>query len=129
MKQYTTCAPRAIACTISPIAFDADPIFPQVQQHIAAERIRALRTGQLLWSKQTPHHQQQGQQEQQGSRRSNAIITQTRLGMKPAVGDKASTPWAQLPQEELDQKLAAASSRYIAMAASMTDEQREREEK
>lgn len=127
MRQYSTCAPPALHEPFSH-AVDVAPICPQVQQHIAAERIRALRTGQLLWSKQTPHHQQQGQQEQQGSKRSSAIM-QTMLGMKPAVGGKASTPWAQLPQEELDQKLAAASSRYMAMAASMTDEQREREEK
>lgn len=101
---------------------------PQVRQGIAAERIRALKAGKLQWSKQTANQQQQRQQEQLDSIKSSGNA-QAGTGIKQAVRSQAQTPWAQLPPEERDQKMAAASARYKALAAIMTPEQREREER
>jgi hypothetical protein len=106
----------------------------QARQTFAAGRIAAVTTQKLAT-------------QQQQTARSNATLgssssSTNQHGVLQATGQGAartahagfrtapkSTPWFQLPPEEVSQKLAAAAARHKALAGIMTPDQREAEER
>eukprot|EP00878_Enallax_costatus_P039913 GHUV01045852.1.p1 GENE.GHUV01045852.1~~GHUV01045852.1.p1 ORF type:complete len:288 (+),score=104.56 GHUV01045852.1:1025-1888(+) len=127
---------------------EADPHYLQetsnlkVRQTIAQQRIAAARSPQphhtagsaagktanstTSSSSQSPTSQQRGASPAVPSNSSSSKAG--RLDLSSSKQGVKSTPWSQLPAEEVQQKIAAATTRYKAMCAVMTPGQREIEE-